>query len=235
MLLMKVIDLQNKRFGRWLVLNKVESTKGGLARWLCICDCGTQKIVIGSNLLRGMTTSCGCYNKEKAKERLQTHGKTNTRIYRIWQDMKHRCNYKNNDNFYWYGNKGIKVCKEWELDFLRFYEWSINNGYEENLTLDRINAEEDYCPDNCRWVNITAQQNNRKDNIRIEYHGKNQTLSEWSKELGINRITLWNRLFTSKWSVEKAFTTKVNKETHNGKNKNSAESLESQKIFGGRE
>jgi hypothetical protein len=108
------------------------------------------------------------------------------------------------------------------------------NGYTDKLTLDRKNRDLDYSPDNCRWITIQKQQNNRCDNVKIEFRGKSLTLSEWSKITSINRITLWHRIFTSKWSIEKALTTKAGKEFCSGANKDSQESLESKNVSGGR-
>lgn len=231
---MKLIDLTNKTFGRLTVISRAENNSLGQARWLCKCSCGKTKEVLGSNLRRGLIVSCGCYKNSQAKERLSTHKQSKTRLYRIYHNMLNRCYYEHNDNYKWYGNKGIKVCAEWKNSFEAFLLWANKHGYTENLTLDRIDSTKDYSPENCRWVTIKRQQNNRKDNVYIVYNGKKQTLSDWSKDLGINRVTLWNRLFHSKWSIDKAFNTKVSKETCSGKNKDSSEPLDKKAISGGR-
>lgn len=231
---MKVKDLTECSFGRLTVLERAENSKQGQAQWRCRCSCGKEIIALGSNLRRGKTFSCGCYRDEKAKERLSSHKQSNTRLYRIYNNMKNRCYYSKNDNYKWYGARGIGVCKEWKESFQAFYAWAMSSGYADNLTLDRKDRDLDYSPDNCRWITIQRQQNNRCDNVRIEFRNKSLTLSEWSRITGINRVTLWNRIFTSKWSIEKALTTKASKEFCSGANKDSQESLESKSISGGR-
>ena len=231
---MKVKDLTGCSFGRLTVLERAESSKQGQAQWRCKCSCGKEIITLGSNLRRGKTSSCGCYRDDKARERLSSHKQSNTRLYRIYTDMKNRCYYGKNDNYKWYGARGIGVCKEWKENFQAFYTWAVSNGYTDKLTLDRKNRDLDYSPDNCRWITIQRQQNNRCDNVKIEFRGKSLTLSEWSKITGINRVTLWHRIFTSKWSIEKALTTKAGKEFCSGANKDSQESLESKNVSGGR-
>lgn len=124
---------------------------------------------------------------------MKTHGKSNTKLYRVWNSMKQRC-YNSNDKFYFcYGGRGIKVCDEWRKDFKSFYDWAMRNGYQENLTIDRIDVNGNYNPSNCRWVDDKTQQRNRRDRERVLFNGKDMTLVEVSEETGISLATLWER------------------------------------------
>lgn len=135
-----------------------------------------------------------------------THGKSNTRLYSIYSNMKTRCYNKNSVDYKNYGERGITICKEWLSSFMSFYNWSINNGYKQGLLLDRKDNELGYSPENCRWVDSIEQNNNKRNNNLIKYKGKTQSISKWSTELGINRVTLLSRLRNG-WSVERAFST----------------------------
>lgn len=134
----------------------------------------------------------------------RTHGGTGTRLYRIWQNMKARCYGKYSREYDNYGGRGITVCDEWRNSYEKFKEWALNNGYEENLTLDRIDVNGNYEPSNCQWITNKEQQNNRRDNVYYEFGGETKSLSQWSEELGICYKTLQKRI--RKWGVEKAFT-----------------------------
>lgn len=136
------------------------------------------------------------------------HGFFGTRIYNTWAHMKQRCYNPNNASYAYYGAKGIKVCEDWQ-NFIPFCEWAIINGYNDNLTLDRININKDYSPENCRWATIEQQNNNKSDTNLITYNGKTQSLSKWADELNIKPTTLHARIFRHRWSIEKAFTTPV--------------------------
>lgn len=133
------------------------------------------------------------------------HGMRHTRIYDIWRSMRQRCSNPNNIRYSIYGGKGIKVCHEWEL-FENFYNWSILNGYKDYLTIDRIDYDGDYDPQNCRWVTQRVQQNNRSNNRYVEFNGQSHTLGEWSEITGLKLGTIWFRL-KSGWSYEKVLTT----------------------------
>ena len=125
---------------------------------------------------------------------MKTHGKSNIKLYRVWTGMKQRCYNTNDDFYYCYGGKGITVCTEWKDSFQNFYEWAISNGYNENLTIDRIDSNKNYCPENCRWANISTQNRNRTDRKRYDYKGEKLLLSEISEITGIKLSTLWKRL-----------------------------------------
>jgi hypothetical protein len=121
--------------------------------------------------------------------------------------MKDRCRYKTNDNYERYGGRGIRVCEEWLADYINFYNWAINNGYKEGLTLDRIDSNKNYEPDNCRWATYKEQANNTRRNNFITYNGETHTLTEWAEKLGIKRSTLNTRIHRQHWDIEKALTT----------------------------
>lgn len=204
---MKRIDLTGNVYGRLKVLGYAFS-KNGTPYWNCICECGREKIALGKDLKRGMIRSCGCLRREIASKRQQTHGNSETRLYYIWLTMKNRCKaiktkkaYKN------YVMRGISVCSEW-LDFSTFQEWAIKNGYNDNLTIDRINNDGDYCPENCRWSDMYTQANNKRTNVHLTFKNKTQTIAQWARELGMKYNTLDERLRKG-WSVEDALTIPV--------------------------
>lgn len=201
----KAEDLTGQKFGRLTVIERCkENTKDGKAKWICKCNCGKIHITRAASLKSGNVKSCGCISKE-AKHNYK-HGMTHSKLYSIWHNMKDRC-YRENHRFYKdYGGRGIIVCDEWKNDFTSFYEWSIKSGYKNGLTLDRIDNDSIYSPDNCRWETRTIQANNRRTNHLIEFNGEQKSLTEWSKEYSINYQTIQTRLLRG-WSIEKALTT----------------------------
>lgn len=200
----KIVDLKGQRFGRLLVIEYNGKSKTGKAKWLCRCDCGNEKIIISTSLKQNETKSCGCLRKEivshTAKKHAK-HNKTKTRIYRIWSSMKQRCYYKSLKQYKNYGGRGIEVCEEWKKDFMNFYNWAMNNGYEEHLTLDRIDSNKNYCPENCRWATYKEQENNRRNNRKIFYKNDIYTISELSNLLNIPYATLLWRI-NNYWTDE---------------------------------
>lgn len=153
----KLIDITGQRFGRLLVLERYDGK-----RWKCVCDCGNITFSDSYQLRHGVTQSCGCLHKELCGDQHRTHGKTRTRLYRIRLKMKERCYRQSNDNFRWYGALGITICEEWLKSYEVFEQWALSHGYDDNLTIDRIDPEKGYCPENCRWVTIQEQQKNRR-------------------------------------------------------------------------
>lgn len=205
-------DLNGQKFGRLTVLERKENSKNGIPRWLCRCDCGNLTVVLSTQLRNGRTKSCGCYMKEVVSKQRIKHGLSETRLYKVWRTMKERCLCETYRDYKHYGGRGIKVCDEWLDDFMNFYNWAMDNGYDENAkrgeyTIDRIDVNGNYEPSNCRIVSMKEQANNVRRNHLIEYKGKTQTLSQWSDEVGISSHTLLNRLQNG-WSIEKALTTK---------------------------
>lgn len=163
-----VKDLTGQRFGRLTVIRRDGSSRQGLAAWLCRCDCGRECVVEGAMLRKGNTKSCGCLHSEAARERWTTHGQSDSRLNSIWQAMKQRCYNSSNKNYNRYGGRGITVCDEWLNDFKAFYIWAMANGYDENApygqcTIDRIDNDKGYNPENCRWVDMKTQNNNKSN------------------------------------------------------------------------
>lgn len=197
-------DITGQKFNRLLVLNRVENDKWGQTLWLCKCDCGGYRVVRGTDLKRNNTKSCGCLHKEGNHK---THGKSHTRLYIVWQDIKQRCQNSKVPCFSYYGEEGKTVCDEWLHDFQAFYDWSMVNGYQENLEIDRIDNTKGYSPENCRWATRKEQSNNTRRNHIIEYKGKKQNLTQWAEELNINYNKLLVRIKRYNWSTERAFTT----------------------------
>lgn len=207
----KVIDLTGQKFGRLTVLSRVENKKSR-ARWLCECECGNQVVVAGNDLKTGRTKSCGCLSKEllRGNKRRATHDEHGTKLYIAWKNMRQRANNPNRPDYKFYGGKGIKVCAEWE-DYTVFRNWACENGYQEGLTLDRIDVNKDYSPENCRWVDWYVQQNNKSNNHYITLNGETLTLSQWERRTGIDHRVILNRINFLGWSVEDALTKPVRK------------------------
>lgn len=167
------------------------------------CDCGAEIERVLSLVKSGKIKSCGCLSETNKKNNTfgLKHGKSNSRIYKIYKGILTRCYNKNAESYVNYGGRGIKVCDEWLNNFEYFYEWSKDNGYSKGLTIDRIDNNGDYEPSNCRWVTTEVQNNNKRTNRYITYKGKTQTLGQWSKELNIPRDTLSYRLDKG-WDIE---------------------------------
>lgn len=200
----KIQIQQGERFGRLVVINEAEPYNRH-RYFLCKCDCGNEKSIPMDNLRRGKAKSCGCYALDKSS----THRETHTRLYHIWKTMKQRCYYEKHINFRDYGGRGISVCEDWH-QFESFRGWSLSNGYNDFLSIDRINVDGNYEPSNCRWATMKQQQNNRRSNSLITYNGETKTIQEWSELLGIKKTTLRYRLKFSNWDIKKVFTQKVN-------------------------
>ena len=190
----KFIDLTGMVFGRLTVIKRVENSKRGESRWLCRCSCGNYKEVQGNNLKSKQVQSCGCIRKEVSSLKNKLHGMTKSRIYRIYQHMKDRCYRVTDKRYQRYGGRGIKICDEWLNSFVEFYNWSIQNGYKENLTIDRIDNNGNYEPKNCRWITHKEQNRNYSRNVLLTYRGETKCIIEWSEELGIKYQTLKYRI-----------------------------------------
>lgn len=177
------------KFNRWTILEKINSDYVK-----CKCDCGTIKNVKVYGLIDGGSKSCGCLQREKAKLNNSgfKHGDTHTKLFNVWVKMRQRCTKKYDKEFKYYGGKGIKVCDEWE-DYISFKNWALNNGYKENLTIDRIDFDGDYCIENCRWTDMITQNNNRSNNVLIEIDKIIKTLAQWCKIYNFDYKSAWCR------------------------------------------
>ena len=200
-------DLTGEKFGRLTVVERA-TNKGGQVYWNCKCDCGNEKTVRASHLKNGLIVSCGCYRKEQMEKRKPqmienqtTHGMSKTRLYSIWHTMKERCYNPNATSYSDYGGRNISICEEWQ-SFKPFYEWAVNNGYTDDLTIDRKDVNGSYCPENCRWATRKEQMNNRRNTHYETYGEMRKILSEWSEELGIDQKKLQNWVYRDKMSIE---------------------------------
>lgn len=200
--------LCGKRFGRLLVLEPTDRRDKhcGHIIWKCLCDCGNITYATTGNLTakNNFTASCGCMRREKHT----THNMSKTSIYKAYTAMKQRCNNPKNQNYFRYGGRGIKVCEEWngENGFENFYNWAMGHGYKEGLTIDRIDNDDGYSPDNCRWVTQLVQMNNHRRNRYITVDGKKKTISQWARELNASQGMIHWRLQNG-WGEKEAVTT----------------------------
>lgn len=202
-----LIDLTGQRFGRLTVIER-EGTMYGQASWLCSCSCGKQTVVRGHSLRNGDTQSCGCLAAELASARLKKHGKTHTKLFSVWSGMIERCYKIRHKSYGSYGGRGISVCKEWQQDFMNFYDWAHKNGYCDTLTLDRINNNGNYEPSNCRWATRKEQGNNRRTNTIVVIDGKAKTIAEWAREYAIMPETIHGRIKRG-WDAKTAVLTPI--------------------------
>jgi hypothetical protein len=199
-------DLSGQRFGRLIAICRTpESGRNKGVLWLCKCDCGNEIYVRSTMLNSRHTRSCGCYAKECVKTNSRTHGLCNTRLFRIWCLMRRRCNRPGNSNYRYYGGRGVRVCNEWNEGFLPFYNWAISNGYEDSLSIDRIDNDGNYEPSNCRWATISEQRNNMSSNKRHDVNGRSYTERQLSREYCIGYYALRYRLKAG-WSLEDALS-----------------------------
>lgn len=158
-------DLTGQRFGKLVVLKRLENhvdKHGTKSRWLCKCDCGNTTIADGGRLREGKKHSCGCLQREETSKATSTHHATGSRLHNLWRAMKAGCYIPSCSNYSFYGGRGIKVCAEWKNDFPAFRDWALENGYTDDLSIDRIDSDGDYEPSNCRWITAVKQSHNRR-------------------------------------------------------------------------
>lgn len=190
----RLIDEIDNRYGRLVVIKKAKIKPKSHARWICKCDCGTIKEVNGRYLREGKIKSCGCHKRDQTIKRNTKHGKSKSKLYNVWCTIKQRCNNPKSEFYHRYGGRGIKVCDEWN-DYKPFYFWAIKNGYDESLTIDRIDNDGNYEPNNCRWATIKQQSNNRSNNNVLTINGEELNITQISKKYGISRQTIYRRYY----------------------------------------
>lgn len=194
------VDLTGKKFGLLTVIGFAGIGKSNKKMWLCRCECGVERAMMQDNLVRAK--SCGCLRPVNNKGNL-IHGDSRTRLYGVWKDMRRRCNPKFAKKYPYHAGKGISVCEEWN-DWLNFKAWAVGHGYEDGLTIDRIDGDMGYFPNNCRWATRAEQCNNLKSNVHVEYRGKDYTLGELAKSEGIAYQRLRDRVRDLHWSIDRA-------------------------------
>lgn len=199
------VNLIGQKFGRLKVSSYAGRNKRKNSQWLCVCDCGKQKIADGSDLQSGNTKSCGCLRIKHG------HSKTGkvSQIYIAWQHMLDRCTNPDCSYYSNYGGRNISVCKRWST-FKNFLA-DMGEPRTKKHSLDRIDNNGNYCIKNCRWATRQQQQSNMRNNHKVTFKGKTQCISEWSRETGIGQKCLWHRLVTLTWPIQKALTTPVKK------------------------
>lgn len=196
------IDLTGNTYGKLKVINLAVDDVGKKKKWLCKCECGNEVVVSGSNLRSGHTTGCSQCQLREIQRKNITHNMSKTKLYRVWNGMKNRCENPNHKSYIDYGNCGISVCEEWH-DSVVFIKWALKNGYKEGLEIDRINTRGNYEPTNCRWISRTENANNKTNNRLFEFRGKHMTLAEIARENNLN-YKLLHKSISKGFSLEDA-------------------------------
>lgn len=195
---MKKIDLTGRQFGRLTVIEEAGRDKFKRTMWRCKCECGNEVTVPYARLAYGQTRSCGCLKMDLLVKRSTTHGDSRkdkeARLYKIYKGMMSRCYSKTDYHYERWGGRGIKVCEEWKGNYEAFKEWALSHGYADDLTIERIDNDGDYCPENCKWITHKEQARNKRNNHYLTYNGQTKCLGEWCEIYGIPRTTLWNRV-----------------------------------------
>lgn len=212
------VDLTGQTFGRLTALRRVPpppNVKFGNrnAYWECRCECGSVKVIAARVIKSGHTASCGCFHSERsaetARELFSVHGYSRpgnvAPEYSVWRSMIARCENENDRGYANYGGRGIKVCKRWRTSFTAFKQ--DMGKRPKGMSIDRIDNDGNYEPDNCRWASKTAQARNRRDRAPVEFNGRSMFLVDWAKETGIKLATLHDRIYKHGWTIEKALTT----------------------------
>lgn len=216
-----------ERFGRLTVIERAPDyvTPSGkkYPRYLCKCDCGQTKSIDKINLISGKTLSCGCMQKERASAATKKHGDTDSRLYGVWCAIKRRCYNASVPEYHLYGGRGITMCDEWKDNYEAFRNWATSNGYKEGAvrgecTIDRIDCDGNYTPDNCRWVNMKQQMNNVRYNHYETYNGESHTIAEWGDILGIDPQKIRQRMGKYGWSFAEAVEAPQDARTTRGRN-----------------
>jgi len=192
-----------KRFNNLTVIEPVFRKRAdgfGSWYWRCKCDCGNETVSLPRDLISGRTKSCGCYKALVTGNRRRVHGETRTPLHMVWVSMRMRCRDKRVKN---YGGRGICVCDEWN-DYVVFRDWALSHGYSEGLTIERIDVNGNYCPENCKWIPLVDQAKNKRNTLRVFVDGEYRRLLEVCNERGLNYDTVHGRIYASGWTVEDA-------------------------------
>ena len=203
------IDMVGKKYGRLTVIKENGMTKHGNAKWDCLCECGNIVNVVGSNLRHGITSSCGCFQKERAREARKKISNPNCFYKKPWfgsyKSMLRRCYDEKEIGYKRYGGRGIKVCEEWH-DIANFEKWVNTSNYSKGLTIDRIDNDKDYGPNNCRWVDMRVQSNNRRNTIYFTNNGETHSAGDWARILNVD-ISVLHRRRSKGWTDKEILET----------------------------
>ena len=195
-----------ERFGR-LVVTDILPPKGGHILLRCRCDCGVECVKRKDHVVNGRTKSCGCYNKEVARENNTTHGQSKKMPYHSWLNMKARCENKKHIEYERYGARGIKVCDRWRSSFEEFWK-DMGATYQDGLSIDRIDVNGDYCPENCRWATAQEQANNKRTTFYVTLNGETHSLADWCRKNSLNYGTVHARIKAG-WLMDVALSTPI--------------------------
>ena len=201
----KAKKISGQCFGRLTAITPVGHKKVAGMLWLCICECGSDCVVVATKLISGHTKSCGCFSGQTSGDRLRTHGMTETKEFMTWRAMIQRCEDSRGTGYRLYGGRGISVCTRWRNSFIAFYD-DMGDRPSPKHSIDRIDNDGNYTPSNCRWATRIQQGRNTRANHMITYEGRTHCLVKWSEIRGIHRNTLSTRLLRG-WTVERALTT----------------------------
>lgn len=205
------LNLVGQRFGRLVVTEcaGIQRAKNGhtYSQFKCVCDCGNTTIKRGTTLKKGLANSCGCLQREISKNRPTYHGYSKTKLYRVWMAMRSRCDKESDPAYHNYGARGITYDPSWE-DYKTFHEWAYRTGYvqDSGLTLERIDVNKGYSPDNCCWVDMKRQSNNKRNNRRFTICETTHTLAEWCEIYNVPYARTKARIDTLGWCIEEALT-----------------------------
>lgn len=211
-------DLTGKQFGRVTVISRTTNGPKGMARWVCRCECGNEKIIRGSHLIQGRINSCGCLRVEATKARLTVHGRSKTTEHNIWWAIVERCTNPAAPRYADYGGRGIYICRRWRDSFQTFLD-DMGERPNKSLSVDRINNHDGYTcgkceqcrerdqPLNCRWATRGEQANNKRNNHLVTFNDETLSLAEWARRTGLKQETIRQRLHCLGWSAERALTT----------------------------
>lgn len=207
-------SLIGTKFNSLTIIDIHPDVKGGQYKLICKCDCGNTTITRASRVINGYTKTCGCRNEGVNKYNSNRISRKYSNLYSCWNTMRHRCYNPQNERYKYYGARGITVCDEWKKSFEPFLNWALSNGYEKGLTIDRVDVNGNYEPNNCRWVSNLCQARNKRNNRMVEFQGETKCVSQWCEDLNLPYHTIRARLRLG-WDAEKAFNTPVRNKSCN--------------------